>query len=295
MRISSLVRLCVAYVAAPKVNGTAILGGTGFYISRLMPGHPVQDLGDGRKLCTGALNYFITARHVVEQVRQLGAEELFVRNNLKSGGWAYLPCALSCFTYHPDPTVDLAVVHTTDGLPDFEISPWILDETPADDLIARHNIGVGTGVSIIGLFRHHTGTERNLPIVRTGNIAAMPEERVSTKMGAMDAMLIEARSVGGLSGSPVFANLGRSQTRVNSNISTPNDFIAGTHLIGVMHGHYDENADGEKVNVGIGIVTPVAKLLEIMNLPAVLADEQRVLERQRARDLLSPRGDSARR
>jgi hypothetical protein len=45
----------------------------------------------------------------------------------------------------------------------------------------------------------------------------------------------------------------------------------------------------EKINVGIGVVTPVAKLIELLSLPTILDEEEKVLERQRARDLLSRR------
>ena len=43
-----------------------------------------------------------------------------------------------------------------------------------------------------------------MPILRMGNLAAYPQERVQVEGVEMDAYLIEARSIGGLSGSPVF-------------------------------------------------------------------------------------------
>lgn len=52
-----------------------------------------------------------------------------------------------------------------------------------------------------------------IPIVRVGNRASYPEQHVHTlDFGEMDAYLIEARSIGGLSGSPAFcyAEPGRS-------------------------------------------------------------------------------------
>jgi hypothetical protein len=53
------------------------------------------------------------------------------------------------------------------------------------------------------------GRQRNIPIVRIGNVASMPHEPVATKnRGAIEAYLVEARSVGGLSGSPVLVQLG---------------------------------------------------------------------------------------
>jgi hypothetical protein len=73
----------------------------------------------------------------------------------------------------------------------------------------EHEVAVGDEVFITGLFSQRHGTRRNIPIVRVGNLACMTEEKVSTNyFGDMDAILIEARSIGGLSGSPVFLNLG---------------------------------------------------------------------------------------
>ena len=67
---------------------------------------------------------------------------------------------------------------------------------------------MGDEVFVVGLFRHRHGTQRNIPIVRVGNLAALTEEKVATNdFGLVDAYLIEARSIGGLSGSPVFLNL----------------------------------------------------------------------------------------
>jgi hypothetical protein len=98
----------------------------------------------------------------------------------------------------------------------------------------------------------------------------MGEEKISTKsFGDIDAYLVEARSIGGLSGSPVFLNLGI--TRI---IKKQIKFTTGEpiyYLIGLVHGHYDVKSDeidaaqpGDKnedpsadhVNTGIAIVVP---------------------------------------
>ena len=77
-----------------------------------------------------------------------------------------------------------------------------------DKFILENEVGVGDEVFITGLFSHHHGNHKNIPIVRTGNIASMPEEKIQTQNYLREAFLIEARSIGGLSGSPVFLNLG---------------------------------------------------------------------------------------
>jgi hypothetical protein len=109
----------------------------------------------------------------------------------------------------------------------------------------------------------------------------MPSEPVKTKMGAMDAYLIEARSIGGLSGSPVFVYLdpirmgGSPGTVLVSDRDGP---IGGKWFrLGLIHGHYDMQAiddlgkpDGlkdEAINMGIAIVVPFSRVLETINKP----------------------------
>jgi hypothetical protein len=91
-----------------------------------------------------------------------------------------------------------------------------------------------------------------MPIVRHGNIAMLPEEQIQTEMGYADVHLIEARSIGGLSGSPVFVRTSEAEK----------DSHRGIQLLGVMHGHWEIKEselnkptlvhDRRGVNLGIG-------------------------------------------
>jgi len=91
----------------------------------------------------------------------------------------------------------------------------------------------------------------------------MPEEKITTsRMGELDAYLVEARSIGGLSGSPVFCDFGRPGTSDNGTNSK-----SGLHMIGIVHGHWDIGdgasdvvdqdalVDGRSVNMGIAYST----------------------------------------
>jgi hypothetical protein len=122
-----------------------------------------------------------------------------------------------------------------------------------------------------GLFAHLSGSERNLPIIRFGNIAMIPDEPVPTRIGMIEAYLIEARSIGGLSGSPAFVYK-RAQGRVK------------LYLMGLMHGHWDIPPENKNdlaitdsfgsVNMGIAIVVPAKKILEVINHPELVAIRQ---------------------
>jgi len=118
----------------------------------------------------------------------------------------------------------------------------------------------------------------------------IPTEQIQTELGFSDVYLVEGRSIGGLSGSPAFVR--RTET---FKIQLPDGRITEVNcpgpfkLLGLMQGHWDiKESEMNKgsiqhdqkygVNLGIAIVTPAVKILEILNQPAMvkireLADE----------------------
>ena len=137
-----------------------------------------------------------------------------------------------------------------------------------DDMTYTGGAGLGDEVWAVGLFRSHFGRERNIPIVRMGNIVAMRGEPVFTEFGDIDAYLVETRSIGGLSGSPVFVS-----------VRTDRIGIRAIRLLGLVHGHFDVKNLNEDVvtddeaetttgiHTGIGIVVPVHKIVETIEHP----------------------------
>ena len=138
---------------------------------------------------------------------------------------------------HPDPNVDLSL-YLYQWQDDFDHNVLPFSMFVNEARIKEHSIGIGDEVFLIGLFSQHYGSQRNVPLLRVGNIAAMPEEPVQLRDGSMmDAYLVEARSIGGLSGSPVFVHLGFTrhvEGRVACALRGPSFF-----LLGLMHGHWD--------------------------------------------------------
>jgi hypothetical protein len=112
--------------------------------------------------------------------------------------------------------------------------------------------------------------KKNLPILRTGNIAMMPLEPIKTCHGSMEAYLIELRSIAGLSGSPVF---------VHTIVPEEGKLRHTLSWMGLMRGHWNidkdsidavNSIDGEPLNVGIGIVVPAYKVMEITHQEIVM-------------------------
>lgn len=179
---------------------------------------------------------------------------------------------------HPDPAEFLKRDFVERALSE-DADHMILDRSWAitPSIEPKLNIGVGDEVFITGLLANHPGEFRNTPIVRIGNLAAYPEERVkATGIGEIDAYLVEVRSRGGLSGSPVYYHAYGSPSSAYRPFAPnwlspiePQSF----YLIGIVHGHYNQEAgvsdanrkDIEELNTGIAIVVPISQVLAFID------------------------------
>jgi hypothetical protein len=250
MRVPDEIRQCVVFVALPSTlpDGPQQLRfvGTAFFVS--VPSENVWYV------------YLVTAKHVATK---LEGQTFFVRINSKDGKYKLVVGQVVRWWYHPtDDSVDVALIPFAPAVEMFDYKTLPVSMFLTDDIIQQKGIGTGDEVFITGLFAHLSGTARNLPIIRMGNIAMMPDELVPTSIGNIEAYLIEARSIGGLSGSPVFvretAGLGHGSF----------------YLLGLMHGHWDIPVENRRdmedinsissINVGIAIVIPAKKYLKFL-------------------------------
>jgi hypothetical protein len=152
--------------------------------------------------------HIVTAGHVAEALESDSGEWIFGMNDksgnkilLKSGGnarWWYHPAQRA--------NVDCAVtLFAPRMLAEYDLSTIPEDMCVTDQEIGKASLGVGDEINVVGLFTRFYGTSRHTPIVRSGNVAMMPTDPIPTnKYGPMEAYLVEGRSIGGLSGSPVF-------------------------------------------------------------------------------------------
>ena len=270
MFIPNEIRKCVVFLGRTKKNGPR-WGATGFfYAVRLSDDDPRP------------YSYLVTARHVIDGIRDEIAsgktvdEKVLVRMNLKSGGSHTFESSIDDWQFHPTKEVDVAAMPFSE--------PWFDDmdhltftyEMIDEELVESEGIGPGQDVFVTGLFVNHIGKHRNIPIVRIGNIAAMPEERVAMRLDSRtrisaDAYLIESRSIGGLSGSPVFVHVDEMMGGV---LGAPARF----YLLGLVYGHWDLNdpigatedmADEIRryINMGIAIVVPATVIREVLYQP----------------------------
>jgi hypothetical protein len=235
----------------------------------------------------------VTAKHVVDAV---SGRSYVTRVNSSDGSpkpvWADTGSDANVkWWFHP----------TEADAVDVAVAPWVI--APDEDIqsipvelfltaasIDATGIGPGDQVFFPGCFTLLTGEQKNYPIVRTGNIAMMPGEPISNvKIGSwngdIEGYLIEARSIGGLSGSPVFARQpiymsAEIQAAGTGKLSQTQLTVLGQpYLLGLMHGHWSIKSEAENdivirpykgkdhAHLGISIVIPARKILEVINHP----------------------------
>jgi hypothetical protein len=262
MRVPDEVRQCVVFVGLPihQPDGQEALSfkGTAFFVT--IPSAVISGT---------SYIYLVTAKHVAIT---LEGKPFLVRVNTIDGGSELIRGEGVKWWHHPiDSSVDVAVISWA---PPQQVEYKSIPDTMflSDEIIQSKSIGTGDEVFITGLFAHLAGSSRNQPIVRMGNIAMMPGEPVVTKeFGNIEAYLIEARSIGGLSGSPAFV---RETSQFGG--------VGAFYFLGLMHGHWDIPPESKndqllmdsdkkgQVNMGIAIVIPAKKVLEVLNQPTLV-------------------------
>jgi hypothetical protein len=264
MRIPETILDCVAFLVT-KESGTEVeekrCRGTAFFIS--VPSKVSKGI---------TYPYLVTAKHCVAKIKK-EKSELYLRLNRHDDRSEDIRISAPWFM-SDDPSVDLAVMPCAPNSAKYKYRT--LDHTMLGNAakIEELNIGIGDEIVVSGLFTRRSGREKSIPIVRFGNISAMPSEPIPDSETGLDfhAYLAEVRSIGGLSGSPVFAYIGPG--RVDPRGNTLRFDYSFLILIGVIRGHWRHKEpipfqsvwsdEVDKINWGVGVVTPITYLEPIL-------------------------------
>jgi hypothetical protein len=275
MRLSEDARKLVAFLGFRTMGagGVSVLkfGGTGFLVT-----HPVTPDLDRLRI-----TYLVTARHVAETF----AGPFVIGVNDALGHPHLIDIDEARWVYHEDPLVDIAVVNIDEVLPH---EAWVV--YPSEHFVQRNALfsrfGAGDLVYIVGLHRLFHGETKILPIVHTRHIAMTPDEEIpiiNSNTGVVSGTrgyLIEAQTLNGLSGSPVFVRY----TNVTGMITSDGRVAAYTHdvnLLGVWQGAWDRIAGDvlteelhrdALVPVGMGIIVPAERIIQTLNSPSLERD-----------------------
>jgi hypothetical protein len=204
MQVIDDIRRCIVFVGLKTTLGFRVLG-TGFFVVMEEDGY--------------FFSYIVTAAHVLWPGRGTRGAPLspphmdaFIRANERNGTRVD-PAPPSEWIFHPDRKVDVCALplgmHEVDAEDD-GTGPQFLDIADfalTKDNPSKYGVTLGDEIFFPSAFVGRVGENKNIPVIRIGNIAALPEEPVEQASPRHAAYLIESRSLGGVSGAPVFVNL----------------------------------------------------------------------------------------
>src|SRR2546423_506320 len=193
MFMHATLRKCVAFVGYVDARGQKHVYGTAFFVVR--HSHDFES-----SYC-----YAVTARHVIDDIREgkvsnkeIDQTKVCLRLNFNDGKARWRSMNINKWLPHPDESqcVDVAVCRYDLLDEDYDHVPYPFNnmdfETYSRSIINVNDyIGVGDEIAMPGLFWPHSGKNRAIPIVRSGNVAAIADknELVSTELGDMEAHL----------------------------------------------------------------------------------------------------------
>lgn len=294
MRIPDRLLNCVCFICIEEPDGGLKPGGTGFFVVR--PSDSVPD---------AYFSYLVTARHCVMQAKASG-RPIVLRLSAQDGTFRTTDVSNMPWYFPENEASDVAVsVAIQDLRPDgiaYEAVPTSLFATA--EVLAEDDIGVGDELFCTGLFVHRVGNTKNIPIVRFGNIAAMPGEPMQDEDSGLfyEAYLAEIRSIGGLSGSPVFVRLGVGRPFPDHVEGPAMLQVTGYRffLLGLIRGHWKRGqfhaadfgmSELESLNSGVAIVTPITDALEVIESEEFM--ERRTAMEKEALKRKAPTKDTA--
>jgi hypothetical protein len=264
MRVPDDIKNCVVFLCVKIRDGNGMerdrYGGTAFFVSVLE--------GDQ------ALAYVVTARHNIVRAGEWG--DLYLRANTKDGKSKTIKVDGE-WIVPENPSVDIAVKAIGRGFLEFDLVVIPSELFMTDERSKELDIGIGEDLFVIGLFTKRHGTEKNLPIVRVGHIASMTDEPFEDRYTGhkFDAYLAELRSIGGLSGSPVF-------------VAPVGSATGQAYLIGLIRGHWNlERPAGAldfsedeliAINTGIAQITPIQEVMSLLNRDDVIKNRRLLIK-----------------
>jgi hypothetical protein len=260
---------CIVYLypSIPAAETGERAGGTGFIVG-------IPNDFDSNSL---PFFYVVTNKHVVD------AGNTTVRFNTRQG-------THEAFEYDERNWVraanaDLAIYLLSEANPQRHTAQAITSgQFLTHDKMAKLAIGIGDEVFFAGRFVNAEGRKQNRPTLRFGTIAQMSTDTIDGE----ESFLVEARSIPGYSGSPVFVYiLGNVPRHL---ISTEiRETGLGPYLLGVDWCHINEYVDARddrgnalpfkvRSNSGMMGVVPFWKLEQLLYSNEAKA-ERRMLQR----------------
>ena len=258
-----------------EVNDRFIPVGTGFLVNVDLPSRNAH------------ARFVATAHHLLNMVP---GEFIWVRMNRRDGGCSSVKIEKSIAFINSKNDLILLNWHWDIAIFDQQAIPLnrpeYVKQSEYYDIV-----DIGDEVVTVGLYSTHYGEQKNLPVVRVGNISLMPGEPVFSNRGFVTAYLVEIKSNAGLSGSPVYVNIPPAITKdgrhffLEKPFAVPLGILIGYHIVvskqdqipvpvrqdePIDEDDEDDRDSADQRNTGFAIVVPWERLLEMAESQVLL-------------------------
>jgi hypothetical protein len=166
-----------------------------------------------------------------------------------------------------DRSVDLAVIPVMLPMEQWDYESIPISNFVTEDMIERNEIAEGYPVVFAGMFIQYVGGTKLEPVVRSGTIAMLPDDKVMTTLGVLGHIfLAEAHAFEGNSGSPMFVDIDKFKNSlgwdyrllgvVTGEVFESNDFTlqVSTSFGGTVH-----------ANSNISVIVPAEEIQKILD------------------------------
>lgn len=238
--------------------------------------------------------YLVTAKHNI----YMADDPIWVRYNKRLGGFDHLKTAkdewifsddwdVACMNVWGPDNIQPEIDHASIPLNCFINDDFTYSGPPLTAASSPYKVGLGDDLAFVGLFTQHYGNTRMLPIVRFGNISALPGDPIKVRLKKGDqeypfdvtGFLAESRSWGGHSGSPVlWTATTRGREIIDEATKGPKTEFLLNGVLGLISAHFDivQKADAKgdyandagriftPINSGIAVVTSAFAIRELL-------------------------------
>jgi trypsin-like peptidase len=225
--------------------------------------------------------YVVTAAHVLEEQQKVEIELPIPR----PAGGTYSPVVLSDWR-QPLPHVDLAISSFEDASGEHK-AVYAIDEKDILPNRLVQKLSLAGDVAYVGIL-----TPQDRPMVRTGTIGAIDQENLDLESGYdYTAHLVDCRSYGGFSGSPVFVGIAKPGLRQDAEAGgVPlGEMAYFAFLCGMFTEHLTDKKHWASSRYGVGVMVRSIEIREAL-MSERLRKERAELDKK-ARDA-DPEGPS---
>lgn len=182
------------------------------------------------------------------------------------------------WVYSDDASVDLAILPISLP-PSSDFMTMDLNIFVSQDMLDDHRVVEGDPVLFAGLFIQFHGASKLEPIVRSGTLAMLPYDQLSTTLNKMGRVyLADAHTFGGNSGSPIFVDINKFRGTLGYDY----------RLLGVIAGSVPETSDftlqvttdykgSVQANSGVCVVVPQEEIRKILNSDTLKHERDQVV------------------